>query len=418
MKKIIAITGGSISGNKGAEAMTTTVIRSLRKEFPDAEFILFTPYKKADIALLDKYEAVTLADSSPVALVIKHLPLTLLERLFNLPFSSLSSDTKLLKKADILIDVAGISFSDGREIYLPFNVLTIWPKLLLRGKVAKVSQALGPFKNRINRTLAKWLIPRCCYLAARGSGTVENLKSIGLSGFDYCPDITFAMNNTAEMNVLNEKLVAYLNFGDTSKKIVGLCPSSVVYKACQKRNIDYVKINAEFTNYLIQKNYRVLFIPHSIRPATTKLKNNDLPVINKIIALTGSNKNISVVKDELNSIQLRKLIGQCNLFIGSRFHSMISSLSMAVPTAVCGWGHKYFEILDLFGLRDYAIDYHQLSLDGMTKIFENLQANSNNIHEKINLALPNVNADANIQIDALIKLLKNNSTINGADRKW
>ncbi len=415
MKKTIAITGGSISGNKGAEAMTTTVIRCLRKEFPDAKFILFTPYKKADIALLDKYETVTLADSSPVALVIKHLPLTLLEWLLKLPFSSLSSDTKLLKKADILIDVAGISFSDGREIYLPFNVLTIWPKLLLRGKVAKVSQASGPFKNRINRILAKWLIPKCCYLAARGAGTVENLKSIGLSDFDYCPDITFALNDTAEMNVLNEKLASYLNFGDTGKKIVGFCPSSVVYKACQKLNIDYVKINAEFTNYLLQQNYRVLFIPHSIRPATDKLKNNDLPIINKIAEQADSNENISIITDELNSIQLRKLIGQCDLFIGSRFHSMISSLSMAVPTAVCGWGHKYFEILDLFGLRDYAIDYHQLSLDGMKKIFEKLQTNSDDIHDKINLSLPKVCADANIQIDAIIKLLKNDSTADGAN---
>jgi len=415
MKKTIAITGGSISGNKGAEAMTTTVIRCLRKEFPDAEFILFTPYKKADIALLDKHEAVTLADSSPMALVVKHLPLTLLEWLFKLPFSSLSSDTKLLKKADILIDVAGISFSDGREIYLPFNVLTIWPKLLLRGKVAKVSQALGPFKNIINRILAKWLIPKCCYLAARGAGTVENLKSIGLSDFDHCPDITFALSNTTEMNVLDERLASYLNFGDTSKNIVGLCPSSVVYKACQKMNIDYAKLNAEFTHYLLLQNYRVLFIPHSIRPATDKLKNNDLPVINKIAELIGSSENISIIADELNSIQLRKLIGQCDLFISSRFHSMISSLSMAVPTAVCGWGHKYFEILDLFGLRDYAIDYHQLSLHSMKKVFENLQANSSDIHDKINLGLPKVNADANIQIDAIIELLKNDPTTNGAD---
>lgn len=415
MKKIIAITGGSISGNKGAEAMTTTVIRSLRKEFPDAEFVLFTPYKKADTALLDKYEIVTLADSSPVALVIKHLPLSLLEWLFKQPFSKLSADTKLLKKADILIDVAGISFSDGREIYLPFNVLTIWPKLLLRGKVAKVSQALGPFQNRINRTLAKWLIPKCCYLAARGEETVENLKSIGLTGFDHCPDITFALSNTAEMDVIDERLATYLNFGDTDKKIVGISPSSVVYKASKKLNIDYIKINADFINYLLQQNYRVLFIPHSIRPATDKLKNNDLPIINKIVKLADSNKNISIVADELSSIQLRKLIGQCDLFIASRFHSMISSLSMAVPTAVCGWGHKYFETLDLFGLRDYAIDYHQLSVQSMKKTFEKLQADSFNIQEKINSALPKVIADANIQIDTIIKLLKKDSAINGAD---
>lgn len=409
MARIIGIIGGSISGNKGAEAMVTAVIIMLKKHLPDSKFILFTPYIKNDLPLLESYsEQVELIDASPVMLVTKFLPLTMLEfilRPLKISTASWLKETRALKNCDILIDVAGISFSDGREVYLPFNVLTIWPKILLGGNVVKISQACGPFNHWLNRTFAKWLLPKCKYLAARGRTTLENLQTINIENCSQCPDVAFLLNESEHIHVPSASVERFFRFGDEKRRIVGICPSSIVYKKCGALNTDYVNIYCQFTKYLLRKGYRVLFIPHSIRTNTKKTKNNDLPVTEKIVSLLGQNSQVNLITEEINSIELRKAIGKCDFFVGSRFHGMVSSLSMAVPTMVCGWGHKYFEILDLFCLRDYAFDYRNLSLENITALFEKMVENETSIREKIETNLPSVMIKAKVQINDICKLL-------------
>ena len=57
-----------------------------------------------------------------------------------------------------------------------------------------------------------------------------------------------------------------------------------------------------------------------------------------------------------------------DLFIGSRFHSIIASTSMLVPTIAIGWGPKYFEIMQTLGQEKYVIDHKSLSLDPLVDI--------------------------------------------------
>jgi len=413
MEKTVGIIGGSISGNKGSEAMVTSVINALQKRMVGLRFIIFSPYIKFDRAFAHKYPEAELVDAGPVALALKMFPCALLEyilRPLRIPVSSLFRNTKLLKKCDVLIDVAGISFSDSREIYLPFNVLTILPKLMLGGDVVKVSQACGPFRHRLNRILARWLLPKCRYLAARGSSTVENLRTIGLQDVPKCPDVAFLLDESGDMSSPSASVADYLKFGTTSRRLVGICPSSVVYRSCLSGKIDYIGVNAEFVSYLVEQGYRVLLLPHSIRPHTNKLRNNDLPVVKMIMQKAGQPPQVKMIAEELNSVELRKIIGKCDFFIASRFHSMISALAMGVPIMVCGWGHKYFEILDMFGLRSYAFDYRRLSLQQMKNIFEQLVENEQEIRYAIESNLPVVMDRARDQIDAIIDLLRKDNT--------
>lgn len=407
MPKTIAIIGGSMSGNKGSEAMVTSVINAFREKEPDAEFVIFSPYYKSDIGYSDKYPKVILANGSPMALLFGIFPSAILDKVFSLlkiPNIFLYREAKLLKDCDVLVDVAGISFSDGREIYLPFNVLTIWPKIIFGGVVVKVSQACGPFNNWLNRICARYLLSKCKYIAARGSGTVENLESIGLSGIRECPDVTFLLNKYMQ-NLETKKLDEYLDFGSKERRVVGICPSSVVYKKCSSMNIDYIDINAMFINYLIEQNYRVLMVPHSLRLNTDKLQNNDMPIIKRIIKKISQASQVRVVEDDLNSQRLRYIIGKCDFFVASRFHGMIASLSMKVPVLVYGWGHKYTELLNEFGLSRYAFDCSVIKLEHMIDNFLNLVKNENQVRLALLDVLPKVVQNAEKQIDEIVKIL-------------
>lgn len=409
MPKTIAIIGGSISGNKGSEAMVTSVINSFKEKEPDVEFIIFSPYYKSDIRYSSRYPKTVLANGSPLVLLFKIFPSAIFDKVFHLlkmPNIFLCKEAKLLKNCDILVDVAGISFSDGREIYLPFNILTIWPKIIFGGVVAKVSQACGPFNNRLNRICAHYLLSKCKYIAARGSGTVANLESIGLSGIRECPDVTFLLNKYMH-SLDTSNLDKYLDFGSKRRRVVGICPSSVAYKKCSRMNIDYIDINAKFINYLIEQNYRVLMVPHSLRLNTDKLQNNDMPVIKRIIKKVpkAQTSQIRVVEEDLNSQQLRYIIGKCDFFVASRFHGMIASVSMKVPVLVYGWGHKYTELLDEFGLSQYVFDCSAIKLEHMVNNFLNLVKNENQVRLALSDNLPQVVKNAEEQINEIVKML-------------
>ena len=405
MSKTVGIVGGSITGNKGAEAMVTTVIRLLGNRVGGLRFVIFTPYPKADRPLAGRYPNTTVADSSPAGLVLKALPGGLMGRLLR-PLASAFRTTRLLSSCDLLVDVAGISFSDGREKYLPFNILTILPAMLLKIDVVKMSQAMGPFRNRANRFFARRLLRRCRYLVARGADTTRNLESIGLTGAVECPDLAFALNDAEDMHSLDVRLESYVQFGTASRRLVGISPSSVLQKNCQLGQRAYLDIHAEFVRHLTDRGYRVLLVPHSIRPGSRKLKNNDLPAIGGIRDRLGKTPEVMAVTEDLDAISLRKLIGRCDLFLASRFHSMIAALAMEVPVMVCGWGHKYAEILDEFGLRQHAFDHQRLSTERLVETFDRLAGAEQEVRDAIRSSLPAVMDRARVQIDAIAAMLE------------
>lgn len=57
---------------------------------------------------------------------------------------------------------------------------------------------------------------------------------------------------------------------------------------------------------------------------------------------------------------LKAAIGGASLLIASRFHAIVGGLSQSVPTIAIGWSHKYGELLDDFGVREWIDD---LSVD-------------------------------------------------------
>ncbi|MFW6162423.1 MAG: polysaccharide pyruvyl transferase family protein, partial [Planctomycetota bacterium] len=344
MGHTIGITACAISGNKGTEAMLTTALRLLKARLPDARFVVFSYYAEKDRPLAERYPDTVVADAGPLALVTQHLPVALFERLLGwtgLHARGLLESTRRVAECDLVVDVAGIAFSDGREKYLPFNVLTVLSPLWLGVGVAKMSQALGPFRHRLNRVLARWILRQCRYVAARGELTAEHLRALGIDDAPRCPDIAFLLNELADMTALDASLADRLAFGTGERPLVGLCPSSVVFKACQPLGVDYVAVNARFVDELVRRGYRVLVLPHSQRPGTSRLKNNDLPVVERIVERATDSEEVTALTEELDAIDLRRVIGRCDLFVASRFHSMVASLAMAVPTMVCGWGHKY-----------------------------------------------------------------------------
>ena len=165
----IAITGGYLTANKGGAAMTLAVHDHIRRRHGSSR--LLTIYPEADrqqsVADLEvvSWQPRDLLVALPLALLIA------LARLLRLPSSALARTPGLraLLDADLVVDVAGISFVDGRGLpILGYNVLMTGIPLLVGTPVVKASQAVGPFDQRINHWAARAVLPRVRVICRAG----------------------------------------------------------------------------------------------------------------------------------------------------------------------------------------------------------------------------------------------------------
>lgn len=387
----IVITAATISGNKGAEGMLQSTIQNISEVLKNPIFNLLSYYPKEDI-LLNDTKNLKILDGRPFYLLIILAPLALIYfflKKLEIPTAIIekNKDLDALIKSELFIDLSGLSFVDGRTKYLPFNILNILIPLLLGKKIVKFSQALGPFNNELNKTCAKFFLPKLDLIVARGRITKAHLNSLGLTNVIIGADVAFSLNVGHEHLIIAEKLIKFNN----SKKLIGIAPSSVIEEFCEKKNIDYSQIMADFINLLIsKKDFNIVIVPHSIRKNSKKRKNNDLIISEKIFRKVENHERCLLISDELDSRELRCIIGKCDYFIASRFHSMISSLAMEVPTLVCGWSHKYLEVLEMFDMEEYCMDYDELRHDVLLDKIDLIIKNQKEIQSKFEYYLPKV----------------------------
>lgn len=350
------ITAGALTGNRGTEAMVTTCIQQIRRRYPKAQICIASYYPLDDLtektAKYCKDRSLYVYSSTPSALVLRWLPLSLLAWIF--PFlkkkncRDLGSVLELLG-ADGVLDVAGVSFIDGREKFLPFNVLTLLPFLIHGVKVFKLSQAVGPISSLPNRFCARLILPRLSGLFVRGRRTEGLVAQSRLSvSPKYYPDVSFSL-----------KSGSYARYQDRDEYAIGIIPSSLV----MGNHAPYISEMASVIARLQDGGYRPEIITHSWRESG-KGRNND------VVAAAAINSQLvtkaPVYGVGMDSQELRQQISQYSAVVTSRFHGLIAALETQTPPLVIGWSHKYLEVLETFDLKEtYCIDYQNIDAEAI-----------------------------------------------------
>lgn len=402
MNKKILIIGPTLYGNKGASAMFESCVQKINEMHTNPDFFLFSYYPSQD-RKINNDPRIKIFSATPLNLICKILPFSLLHFvLTKLKIPPIlipkTQEIKAILTSDIYIDMAGISFVDNRQLYLPFNVLCILPGILLDKKIIKYSQAMGPFNSTINKRVSLWILPKLDKIIARGAITKKHLNQLQLKNVVMGADGAFLLKPTNPQSIKINKSIF-------DNEVVGISPSSVIFNKCNGINKDYIEIMSKFINELNDNKYKTILIPHSIRADTNKPKNNDLPICKKIYSKINKKDNW-LINEDISASELKYLIGKCDYFVGSRFHSMIASLSMGVPTLVCGWSHKYEEVLDTFELEEYAFDYRNISVNIFLDKFNILTKNKSEIKSKIKERSDEVMKSALVNFSEINNLLE------------
>jgi colanic acid/amylovoran biosynthesis protein len=404
--KSVSIIAATISGNRGAEAMLTTTIGEIRTRFPDCHFNVFSYYPVQDRRLIQDNN-VHIYSATPTAIVAVLFPFSLLFALSKLPL--LNKLQNLLPKAvialdqsDVLIDLAGVAFIDGREKFLPYNILTLVPAFILNTPVIKLSQALGPFENRLNKFLAKHTLKHCNQIFSRGAGTFAHMLTLKLDNLFPAPvaDVAFRHRQEYSLSTENQDKVAQLSeqLKQDNNPIIGVCPSSVLAAKSLNEADGYTASITTLCHKLRLQGYSILLFPNATRhDQGSKLRNNDLPVIESIthdlVSTNQSADGIYKVDFDINTNGIKQLMPFCRTVMVSRFHAMIAALSAKQPVIVLGWSHKYKEVMDSFDLGDLVYDFKKADLTAILASINSIAENDNQISEKLERHLqPNLDS--------------------------
>ncbi len=419
---VISIIGGTIWGNRGAESMLVTVIGQLRASFPDAHFNIFSYYPAKDRGLI-KDDRITILSSKPISLATRHFFGALICAFCKkvgarLPKGEFFKIALALSESDLLLDIGGITFSDGREKYLPFNILSIWPAMLLGVPVVKLAQAVGPFNNPLNRFLARVFLFRCAHIFARGEKTAEFLHQFNYppEKFDTVADIAFLYQPEFSLSTENEARVASLiqrmeAAKKKGKKIVVFSPSILVESESGKQGMDYVGRFLDAVRALGPEDYHYVFMPNATREGSEKKHNNDLLTLARMkTAWEVAQVEDSLTADaewvdyDINTSSIRRIISQADVLVTSRYHAMISGLALEIPTVVIGWGHKYRETMAYFGLEEMSLDFGSAQ-DELAAIIVRVLKDPKEAIKKIHNNLPRVRLLSKKQFEYLIWVL-------------
>lgn len=402
----ITIIGSALSGNKGASAMLESAIQTLNARLDNPRFTLFSMYPREDRAQ-NHYDNLDIVAANPKQLGVTINLLALGHRL--LPFlrpllRKRSKAIRALTSSQVLLDQGGITFTDGREKFLLYNVASILPALNTSTPVFKCAQAVGPFTNPVNRFVSKVFLPKVRTLVTRGRITHELAEGLGLKNLHAGADYAFSleMDGTEVEQVAEHVDLTFFDDGD----VVGVCPSVVLQKKVEARGGDYISQIVAFIAHLRAQGKKVVLVPHSVRTGTHKAHNNDLPLCVEIDSRLAHGDDLLFIDRELSSQQLRYLIGRCDLFVASRFHAMVSSLAMAVPTLVIGWSHKYREVLEMFELEEWAFGHDKLNPAHLQQRFAELDAQRGAVQAKLDAHLPEVKQRSLAQADLIADIVR------------
>lgn len=375
--KEVSIIGATFYGNRGAEAMLSTTIGELRQRYgPDIRFNVFSYYPSRDRRLVDDRN-VTIYSSTPKYLVMNLVPSAFLFAVMgSLGMTGLRrwlpQSIQALARSKALVCLAGVSFVQGRAKFLPFNVATILPAMLVGTPVVKLAQAMGPFNSRLNLLVSRFFLGRCRHIFTRGEKTQDHLKRLlkRATNFERADDVAFLFKPdyclSRPSGVFQEKLQEVQSLKAQGRRVVGVCPSIVVAKRAEAAGWDYAQCIAELIRRLVDAGNCVAIYPNATRGEDLdQTHNNDLPLLAQIHQRLPVEvaAQVHLFSGSLNAAQVHKIINACTVHAVSRFHAMVGALASGVPVMVIGWSHKYLEVMDRFGQGDMVIDYEKGNLE-------------------------------------------------------
>lgn len=258
-------------------------------------------------------------------------------------------------------------------------------------KIVIFSQSLGPVKGYFNRWLLKFSLSNVNHIYLREKLCVEKYTEIKKLTKNvptkFIPDSAFYLKDESALS--HHDLVL-----DKSLLNVGFTIVDHAFKYIQDPEVKQKKINIykkaliDSMEFLINKKNAKIHIFPQVIAANSHLGHNDVRISKEIENLCyemGMGESVTYHFGDYNPMQLRNMYSSMDIFIGTRLHSVIFSLSKNVPSINIAYhGTKSQGILNsINGFKDFVIPIDDIDTDKLINKVELLLDNKEKLKKEL-----------------------------------
>ena len=364
--------------SKGVHAMGISTMMILRRFVPDARFTIVSAYPRTEHELYDHYNfnlRVVRSKKSKWGKIFVML--------------------KEYVKADMIVDLEGDGFSDEYGIVASIeHSAGILVATFMRKPIVLFPTSIGPFNTKFTRFLARFSLNRVKVVVAREEITKKYLQEIGVreSLIYLTLDTAFILPEAPYDRV--KEIFSKEGIDKGGKTLIGMNISQLLSYKSKKGEAkhDYIELMAQIADYLaINLNAMVIFIPHSIylkeaveiKGETKRIGGDDTTAVKEAFKRVKNKDKIIPIVNDYTAVELKGIIGQCDLFIGARMHANIAAISLGVPTVAIAYSHKAPGIMSMVGLKDYVCDFRTMDFEELTSMINRMWSNRDGLRKNL-----------------------------------
>lgn len=355
--------------NKGSMGRIEGMIRCLKETTPRSQITILHRYYKQDKDTLAKQ----LVEKYP-NLEVKEHPwfretnsnvLTTISSLVR--FCYLASQRSILyklgrslndhlKQYDVIVDLNLIEpdrLTDEYDLVSTvgnlFALLNIWYAIMTKKPVIVCSATIGPYQNKFLRRVAKHILNKVNIITLREEYSQDYLQNLGVDKPDIylSADLAFLMEppNKEKIPLMLENM----NITSDDRPLVGIAPTAMMHSAL--RQPQYIQLIAELTDFLIEDlNATIIYVTNTYQ---------DAPITQNIYQKVKNKHKVRILPFNVSASETKGIIGICDVFICSRFHALVASTSLGVPSlGIVAYSRNKFHgiIGKMMGMEDYLLD--------------------------------------------------------------
>ena len=307
----ILISGYYGFNNIGDESILQAVVHNLREKIPGVE--------------------ITVLSQNPESTAEKHQVLSVNRKSF---FQVI----RAIKRCDLLISGGGSLLQDVTSKKSILYYLTImWMARFLGKDFFIYSQGIGPITSQMNRHFTSRTLKKASGIVVRDEASKELLKEIGIPERDVVITADPVLGiEPSSLDIGSEILKKEGLKRDPGKKLVGFA-------------IKENRLDSQFVNELEEsirgltelENAQVVLIPFHY--------NEDLAVIEELQRRLGD--RVFAVKHKYLTKEMMSIIGNMDVLVGVRLHSLIHAAIMGVKIIGISYDPKINAFLNSIGLK-------------------------------------------------------------------
>ncbi len=358
MHKIV-ISGYYGFNNIGDESILKSVVENLRDGIQDIEITVLSQNPQATA---DKFGVKAEDRMSPFRII------------------------RSIAQAELLISGGGSLLQDvtSRKSIL-YYLAVIWIALFFRKKVFIYSQGIGPVNSGFNRKLMIKTLKKVDYIVVRDEGSREYLLEYGITDEKMIVTADPVIRLKKPELRRGKEILCRAGFDfNENRPVVGIAVKGNI------KERDFLEEICSGIKLLTEKyNAGIVLIPFHF--------SEDMPITEEIESVLG--KNVTCIKEKYLTEEMLSIIGNMDLLIGVRLHSLIHAAIMEVPMIGISYDPKVNSFLKSMDLKAMCSVY-DFKGEYLPEEYEKVMANKEQILNKVRT-----------HKDILIKKLNNNEVL-------